>query len=354
MNLKNSEYKMISNLGSSSDHIVFKAQHNLTQDVCAIKIEKKPGIGQIENEISILQQLFGIEGIPKLIHNGKTKDLKNYLIIPLLKCSLQDLAKSNLLSLNSILAIGLSLIRTIKQVHNRGILHLDIKPENIMISSCQIIDSVEQILTPGNVQLIDFGLSQNLRNPKFLKETFIGSLRFASRQSHNKQQLGYKDDIESLLYVLAYLRNKKLPWQQTQQLAFQLMDIKKIGMIKDQVYETALLSQQFPPQFYQFQLYIDTLTHSTMPDYNYIEELFKQMLQINQIPISPRFPEPTAYFPKYNDLEDQEYIKMNESISSRDGDTRAIIVSDLIKAYTTIKIKSIKDIHFRITIKQIY
>ncbi|CAD8144073.1 unnamed protein product [Paramecium octaurelia] len=346
MYLQNSEYKMISNLGLSSDHVVLKAQHSETQNVYAIKIEKKPGIGQVETEVQILQQLFGIEGIPKLIQYGKTKDFKNYLIIPLLNCSLQDLGKTSLLSQNSILAIGLTVIRTIKQVHNKGILHLDIKPQNIMISQRQIIDSVEQILIPGNVQLIDFGLSQNLGNQKFLKETFIGSIRFASRQSHKKEQLGYKDDLESLLYVLAYLRKKKLPWQQTQQKAFQLMDIRRIGIIKDQVYETSMLSQQFPPQFYQFQLYIDSLTPSQMPDYNYIEELFKQMLQLNQPSITPSFPKPTPCFSKYKELEDQEYIKLSESVSSLDGDARAIIISDLIKAYTTIGIKSLKDIHF--------
>lgn len=45
---------------------------------------------------------------------------------------------------------------------------------------------------------------------------------------------------------------------------------------------------------------------------------------------------------------------MNESVSSQDGNPRVLIVSDLIKAYTTIKIKSIKDIHYWIQIKQIY
>ncbi|CAD8179237.1 unnamed protein product [Paramecium pentaurelia] len=346
MYLLNSEYKISQSLGSGSNHIVFKAQHILTQSIYALKIEKKPGIGQIENEIQILQELFGIEGIPKLIQFGKTKDLKNFLIIPILYCSLQDLRKSNQLSLSAILAIGLSVLRTIKSFHKRGILHLDIKPENIMISSSEVFNSIEQILTPGNVQLIDFGLSQNLSNSQFLKHTFIGSLRFASRQSHKIEELGYKDDIESLLYVLAYLRNKNLPWQLPQQSANQLMDIKKIGAIKDQTYNTTLLSQSFPPQFYQFQLYIDTLTHSSLPDYDYIEELFKQMLQFNEIQISPRFQESITYIQEQKDLGNSENVKMNESISKLGADTRVVIISDLIKAYTTIKIKSIKDIHF--------
>lgn len=54
--------------------------------------------------------------------------------MPLLNCSLRDLVKSSQLSLSSILAIGLSLIETLENVHKKNILHLDIKPENIMIS----------------------------------------------------------------------------------------------------------------------------------------------------------------------------------------------------------------------------
>ncbi|CAD8094690.1 unnamed protein product [Paramecium sonneborni] len=346
MYLKNSEYKIIQNLGSGSDHYVFKGQHNKTQNICAIKIEKKSGIGQLENEIQILQQLQGIDGIPKIIEIGKTNDLKNFLIIPLLNCSLQDLGKSEKLSLWSIIAIGLSVIRIMREVHNKGILHLDIKPENIMVTSNSIINSTEQILISGNVNLIDFGLSQNIRNTIFLKQTFIGSLRFASRQSHRREQLGYKDDLESLLYVLAYLRNKKLPWQYYQQMAFYLMDIKKIGAIKDQSYKTSLLSQQFPPQFYHFQQYIDNLNHSSLPDYNYIEELFKQMLSLNYAQIKPSLSE-TYQFNILRDLENSEDNIVNESISNRNADDlKVTLISDLIKAYQTIKIKSIKDIHF--------
>ncbi|CAD8124080.1 unnamed protein product [Paramecium sonneborni] len=209
MYLQNSNYKILQNIGSGSGHQVFQVQNISNSQNLALKIEKNSNLGQLEVEIQKLKELSGINGIPQLIDYGKTKDLKSYLITPLLQRNLQDILKESFISLFSTLAIGLSLIEILQQVHKKGILHLDIKPENIMISQPYINVPVDQILTPGFIQLIDFGLSQKLGQKPFLNKVFVGSLRYASRQAHKGNKLGYKDDLESLLYVLVYLRDCK-------------------------------------------------------------------------------------------------------------------------------------------------
>lgn len=50
-----------------------------------------------------------------------------------------------------IVAIGLSILDTLEQVHKKNILHLDIKPENIMITSEYINVPISDILNPGFV-----------------------------------------------------------------------------------------------------------------------------------------------------------------------------------------------------------
>lgn len=44
-------YRIISTLGSGAGHIVFKAVQESTQQIVAMKIEKRPLIGQVEAEI---------------------------------------------------------------------------------------------------------------------------------------------------------------------------------------------------------------------------------------------------------------------------------------------------------------
>ncbi|CAK62722.1 unnamed protein product (macronuclear) [Paramecium tetraurelia] len=356
MQLQNSNYKILSNIGSGSGHQVFKVQNNQSSRILALKIEKIPSLGQLEGEIQRLQELEGVKGIPQLIDFGKTKD-SNYIITPLLKRNLSEIAKESVLSLQSTLAIGLSIIEILEQVHKKGILHLDIKPENIMISQPQINVPVDQILRPGFIQLIDFGLSQKFGLKTFLNKVFIGSLRYASRQAHRGGQLGFKDDLESLLYVLVYLRNQKLPWQSLKQLQSQQLEIKKIGEMKEAVFTTTVLSQRFPPEFSQFKSYIETLTQQTMPDYEYIKNLFRSMLSVGDRSQSSKLASSSQSLKETKQNKNSEQILMflsnlpnNDSIvipeDQIDIETSIVFISDLITSYTTSSIKSINDIKY--------
>ncbi|CAD8129731.1 unnamed protein product [Paramecium sonneborni] len=358
MYYQTSKYYVLSMIGQGQAHQVFKAQHNLSQTVYAIKMEKYPMSGQIESEIKVLKELNEIEGIPKLIHHGITPEKKSYLILPLLHCSLRDLVISKQISLSCTLTIGLSLLDTLQQMHRKSILHLDIKPENIMISQKIQINSEDKLLEPGVIQLIDFGLSQSLENLKFQKKVPIGSQNFASRASHKGEQLGYKDDLESLLYVLVYLRNCKLPWTQKPSIGFRNMDNKLIGDMKTSLFNTITLSQQFPLEFSKFMSYIDELKSDQMPDYSFIKQLFIKMLQatslssnlnqlFNQCTTQSLGNQETLNFPA------EKHLLISNSIQAQIQEdnigTELIVanvqVSDMIGKYITTQIKSISDLN---------
>ncbi|CAD8207221.1 unnamed protein product [Paramecium pentaurelia] len=360
MYLQTSSYQILSMIGQGSAHQVFKAKNNLTQKVFALKMEKYPMQGQIEGEIKILKELNKIEGIPHLIEHGKTADNKGFLIMPQLNCSLRDLVKSQQLSLSSILAIGLSIIKTLEQVHLKKILHLDIKPDNIMISKTIAKNSKEQLLKPGIIQLIDFGLSQTIGNSKFLQNVFVGSLNFASRASHRGEQLGYKDDLESLFYVLVYMRNGKLPWSQKASMKSKDLDIQQIGDMKTSLFNTMTLSKKFPLEFSKLMSLIDDLKHDEMPEYSQIKGLFIKMLQTTSL--SQMMDQFLIYSPNqsYNQLGNSETIQIpvekqnfnNNSIETQiqedviDIEAKVQHLSNFIGKYTTIQIKSIVDIKY--------
>ncbi|CAD8081422.1 unnamed protein product [Paramecium sonneborni] len=351
-----SQYKVLSSLGCGSEHIVYKVELNVNSELYAIKLEKSAGVGQLKNEIQMLQKLNGIEGVPQIKHFGQTREQKQFLIVPLYHCSLLELAKSRKLSQTQILTIGLRIIEIIEKVHQQNILHLDIKPENIMLSQQSSND--QDILRPGFIQLIDFGLSQQFNeNSESLQDVFIGSLNFASRSSHEGTHLGYKDDLESLLYVLLYIRDFRLPWSENTFWGYQESDFEMVGQIKSSFFKTKLLQQQSNLNFYPFMTYIDQLTHNLMPDYDYIKKLFAQMIyasyslksiqnQEKKYVFSGQFQRETIFensetinisldkFPKSNNYEENE--NFHDSIST--------LVSKMIGQYTTHQIKSIKDI----------
>ncbi|MCL4168812.1 UNVERIFIED_CONTAM: hypothetical protein GTU68_006894, partial [Idotea baltica] len=65
--------------------------------------------------------------------------------------------------------------------------------------------------------IIDFGISKTLVDsqgrhiPFKNNKPFIGTTRYASTAAHKGNELGRKDDIESLLYVMIYLAKGFLP-----------------------------------------------------------------------------------------------------------------------------------------------
>jgi serine/threonine protein kinase len=70
------------------------------------------------------------------------------------------------------------------------------------------------------VYLIDFGLLKEYRDPSTYEhipcKTNLGLTRtasFASINSHLGLELGRRDDLESLTYVLIYFLRGSLPWQ---------------------------------------------------------------------------------------------------------------------------------------------
>ncbi|CAD8188179.1 unnamed protein product [Paramecium pentaurelia] len=351
MYLQASQYHVLSKIGCGSDYVIYKVENRLNSEECVIKIEKSPGIGQIQNVIGMLNKLKGISGIPVLISYGVTPENKSFLIIPLLHGNLGEIAKKKQLSQTQILKIGLRITEILEKGHYQNIIHLDIKPENFMIQQPLVNDS--KMLHPDLIQLNDFGLSQELiRNSKLLKDVFIGSLNFASRQSHKGEQLGYKDDLESLLYVLVYLRNLTLPWFQKPSWGYRKVDIKVIGRIKQFHFKTVSQTQNFPLQFQEIMSYIDTLKYDIMPDYGYIKSQFMEMIKKPQCSIFQIH----QVFQSSNEIEtsilienSDENNKDNKSCDQNMEDmlsfeTKHVQISKIIGKYVTNSIKSISDI----------
>ena len=104
----------------------------------------------LKTEAKIYKLLENTNGIPKLRSYGQEGNF-NYMVMDLLGNSLEDLRIEcgGRLSLKSVLAIGIQLLKRIELIHNEGIIHRDIKPDNFLIK-------------PENnmVYMIDFGLAR--------------------------------------------------------------------------------------------------------------------------------------------------------------------------------------------------
>ena len=102
--------------------------------------------------------------------------------------------------------------------HSLGYIHLDIKPENILIESSDFSD-----LRCCYFHLIDYGICQSYCNEdgshkkQVPTNRFRGSMMFASKTAFEKTTQSRRDDLITMCYVLLKLVKGRLPWSSEQE-----------------------------------------------------------------------------------------------------------------------------------------
>lgn len=78
-------------------------------------------------------------GIPNLIYRGISKDGYNIFGIDLLGDSLETLLKKRPFNDITLLLILQKMLRILKYIHGRGVVHNDIKPDNILLMRSELV-----------------------------------------------------------------------------------------------------------------------------------------------------------------------------------------------------------------------
>ena len=273
-------YKILKKIGKGSFGNIYLSNDIFTNDYYAIKIENK-NISKnfLENEANILLYL-NYPKTPAIKTFGYTSNY-NYLIMELLGKSLEDIFENVLqkkqMSLRCVCNLGYQMIEILEFIHNKNIIHRDIKPDNFLMSN-------------GNnkyLYLLDFGLAKKFRdsstskhNPLIKGKKLKGTARYASVNALNGDSQSRRDDLESVGYVLIYFLKGKLPWQgimikNKEERYHKIMEIKRdITPIE--------LCQECPEEFTKYMSYIRKLEYEEDPDYNMLKNLFKSVLEKNE------------------------------------------------------------------------
>ena len=274
MNDKNiivgNKYKIIKQIGSGSFGSIFEGMNVRTSEKVAIKIELiSDDLKLLKHESNIYRILSTVDGIPKIKWYGKD-ETNYYMVIDLFGKSLQDLLdKSKKMSLKLVLQIGINILTILMQLHNNGFVHRDIKPENFLLT----------LNKPTKVFLIDFGLCKPyLLNNKHIefkyKNKFIGTLNFASINTHNLYEQSRRDDLESVAYMLIYFYFGKLDWINDEyQDTFELEN-NYVKSIK-QLFGT---NNNTPKVLLEFYKQVRTLDFEEKPNYEKYIDGFRQEL----------------------------------------------------------------------------
>jgi len=116
---------------------------------------------------------------------------------------LQERLSETPLPPDEIAALGARIVAALEELHAQDVIHLDLKPGNVMIRP------------GGEVTLIDFGLSRHLHLPDLLAEEFhvpIGTAPYISPEQLLQNRTDPRSDLYSLGVILYFLATGERPF----------------------------------------------------------------------------------------------------------------------------------------------
>ena len=267
-----SKYKATKKLGEGSFGKVYKAEYN--GEDYAIKMEyKSKEQGLLEIEATIMSYLKG-PNIPYIKSYGYSGNY-NVLVMQLLDKSLEDLFnKYTKFSIKTTSMLGYQMVNILQYIHDRHIIHRDIKPDNFVMGAKENND---------RLYLLDFGLAKKYRSSRTLvqypyikKKKLTGTARYASIHALEAYEQSRRDDLESVGYVLMYFLRGELPWQGLRVKSKE--DRYKRILEKKKETSTEELCVGFPEEFYQYVEYCKNLEYEENPDYDMLKQLFLDVI----------------------------------------------------------------------------
>ncbi len=200
-------YEIIDVVGVGGMAVVFRARDQVLGRYVAVKIlktefAKDPDVRKrFSNESQAVAKLSH-QNIVAVYDVGKENGV-DYIVMELIEgITLKEyLQKKGRLSWQESVFFAQQICRALVHAHSRGIIHQDIKPQNVMI------------LRDGTAKITDFGIASfaTTQETRVVQEA-IGSVHYISPEQAKGSQIDYRTDIYSLGVVMYEMLTGKLPF----------------------------------------------------------------------------------------------------------------------------------------------
>jgi serine/threonine-protein kinase len=201
----NDRYEIIGKIGAGGMSDVYKAKDHTLNRYVAIKVLKQE-FANDENFLTKFRteaQAAAALAHPNIVNiydvgneNGNSYIVMEYIDGITLKTYIE---KKGQLSFKEAVSIAIQVAKGIEAAHKNHIIHRDIKPQNIMIS------------TDGKVKVTDFGIARAATS-ETINSDMMGSVHYASPEQARNGYVDGKSDIYSLGVVMYEMVTGRVPF----------------------------------------------------------------------------------------------------------------------------------------------
>ncbi|KRZ18016.1 Tau-tubulin kinase 1 [Trichinella zimbabwensis] len=239
----------------------------------AMKVEKNQHEGNLIKEQILLHLLSDKKHALRLYDQGMVNNFA-FIVMQLTGPNLSILRQqmpNRRFSIKTVCFIGIQVVEALKDLHETGYVHRDVKPANCAMGSTEDCSKT--------LYLFDFGLAKEFvtkfKAEKKLTTGLVGTRQYCSPNVHRGKIYGRHDDLWSMVYMLVELYNGRLPWRG--------IACKNETLKKKESQDFIVLLSQMSVRMLDMVNVLSMMTCENKPNYKWFIKQFKGILKDNDI-----------------------------------------------------------------------
>lgn len=215
-------YEIKEIIGVGGMAVVYKAYDNQENRIVAVKILKEEFIS---NEEFVRRFKNESKAIAMLSHQNIVKvydvsfgDLIQYIVMEYIDgITLKEyIEREGSLRWKDAVHFTIQILKGLQHAHDKGIVHRDVKPQNIMV------------LPDGTIKVTDFGIARFARSEqRTITDKAIGSVHYISPEQARGERTDEKADIYSVGVMLYEMLTGQLPFQAENAVSVAIMQLQR-------------------------------------------------------------------------------------------------------------------------------